>query len=243
MDVLAIIPAQGGSKGIPQKNIQKLDGRPLIEFTIKAAKNSKKISRIIVSTDDRKIAHFSKSLGVEVPFLRPKRFSHSRSPTIETVRHTLKFLQIHDSYVPDIVLILQPTSPLRTTKIIDKSIRLLKNSNATSVLGVTNIKQHPYLSFSLKSKYLKPFKSNFKKYYQRQRFTKLFYPTGSIYTFWLRTLKKYGDYYGPRIKPLIIPYEDSIDIDNIFDLFIAEIRIFQWEKYKKRFSKNNSNIK
>lgn len=233
MHILAIIPARGGSKGITLKNIQKLAGKPLIEYTILSAKNSKYIDKILVSTDNEKISRIAKSSGAEVPFIRPKRFSGNKSPPIDYVKHALKFLFTHQSYVPEIVLILQPTSPLRTTKMIDRSIEILKKTNATCVLGVSKIKTHPYISFWCKGKYLKPFKQNFQKYYQRQKLPLLYHPTGSIYTFWRKTIEKYASFYGPKIKPMIINDEIKIDVDDWLDLFFCEMIIREWCKYKQ----------
>jgi CMP-N-acetylneuraminic acid synthetase len=236
MKILAIIPARGGSKGIPNKNMRKLVGKPLIEYTINVAKSSKLINKIIVSTDSQKIANFSKSKKVEVPFLRPRNISKSNSSTIDLINHTIDFLNIHQNYVPDIITILQPTSPLRTVEILDKSIKSLKNSQTSScVLGVAKVKNHPFLCFESKNSFLKPSKSDFQKYYQRQQFPTFFYPTGSIYTFWNKTLKKYGNIYGPKIKPLLIDIDDSIDIDSPYDLFQAEMKIKNWKKFMTRY--------
>jgi CMP-N-acetylneuraminic acid synthetase len=241
MKILAIIPARGGSKELPLKNLRKLAGKPLIEHTIMAAKESRLINKILVSTDDKNIAKFSKSKGIEVPFLRPKKYSQSNSPTIDVINHALDFLNSNQHYVPDILTILQPTSPLRSSQLLDKSIRLLMNSKASSVLGVTKVKNHPYLCFVTGKSYLRPFKTNFQKYNQRQKFPIFYYPTGSIYTLWNKTLKKYGNIYGPKIKPLVIPTENSIDIDSLYDLFETEMRIQYWEKYMKR--NLNDNVK
>jgi len=234
MRTVAIIPARGGSKGVPLKNIRMMAGRPLIEYTISSAKNSKKIDRIIVSTDDKKIAQISKSLGAEVPFLRPKVLAQDDSSSINVIKHALQFLLINQSYTPDIILILQPTSPFRTTEVIGRSIEMLKKSKeATSVISVSKIKTHPYNAFWYNTKYLKPFNDNFQKYSQRQKVPSLYYPTGSIFTFWNKTLKKYHSIYGPRIKPII--EEHSIDIDTTFDFFISEMKMLHWKKYQKKF--------
>ena len=242
MKILAIIPARGGSKGIPDKNMRKIAGKPLIEYTINAAKSSKLINKIIVSTDSKKIANFSKSKGIEVPFLRPNNLSKSNSSTIDVINHTINFLKIYENYIPDIITILQPTSPLRTVNILDKSIKLLKNSQlSSSILGVVKVKNHPFLCFELKNSFLKPFKSNFKKYSQRQKFPIFYYPTGSIYTFWYKTLENYGNIYGSKIKPLLIDIEDSIDIDTPYDLFQAEMKIKNWDKFMTNYSNKKVN--
>ena len=230
--ILAIIPARGGSKAIRRKNLQKLSGKPLIVHTIIAAKKTKSINKIIVSTDDKEIGKISKNNGAEVPFLRPKQISKDTSSTIEVIKHALKFLQENQSYVPDIIILLQPTSPLRTSQLITKTINTLKKSKATSVITVSKITKHPYASYWLKNDFLKPFEKNSPKYSRRQEFPDLFFPTGAVYTFWYDTLKKFNSLYGPKIKPIVVRDED-IDIDNLRDLFFAEMMLKNWKKYKK----------
>ncbi len=230
--ILAIIPARGGSKGIRKKNIQKLLGKPLISYTITAAKNTKSINKIIVSTDDNEIKKISENIGAEVPFLRPKQISKDTSSTIEVIKHALKFLEETQSYKPDIIILLQPTSPLRTSQLITKTINTLKKSKATSVITVSKITKHPYASFWLKNDFLKPFKENSTKYSRRQDFPDLFFPTGAVYSFWYDTLKKFNSMYGPKIKPIIVD-DDNIDIDTLQDLFFTEMILKNWKKYRK----------
>jgi len=232
MEVLAIIPAREGSQGILKKNIRKIHGKPLIEYSIKTAQKSNKVTRIIVSTDDSKIAKISQSLDAEVPFLRPKKFAKKNSLTIDVIKHALNFLESTESYVPDIVTILQPTSPLRSSSLLDSSINLLIKSKATSVISVAPVKQHPFTSFSYKNKFLKPYKSDFENYSIRQKRLPLYFPTGAIYTFWYDTIKKYDSLYGPKIKPIVI--HDAIlniDIDEKFDFFIAEMILSHWNTF------------
>ena len=230
--ILAIIPARCGSKGIRRKNLQKLSGKPLIAHTIIAAKKTKSINKIIVSTDDKEIGKISKNNGAEVPFLRPKQISKDTSSTIEVIKHALKFLQENQSYVPDIIILLQPTSPLRTSQLITKTINTLKKSKATSVITVSKITKHPYASYWLKNDFLKPFEKNSAKYSRRQEFPDLFFPTGAVYTFWYDTLKKFNSLHGPKIKPIVV-HDEDIDIDNLRDLFFAEMMLKNWKKYKK----------
>mgnify|MGYP001156979083 CR=1 FL=1 len=230
LKILAIIPARLGSKNIPMKNIQTINKKPIIAYAIKSALDSNKINKIVVSTDSSKIASISKKYGVETPFLRPKKYSGSKSSTNSVVSHTLNYLSKNQQYIPDIITILQPTTPFRTSVDIDKSIKLLEKTHATSVLGVTKMKRHPYKSFWLDNKFLKPFKSDFKKFFQRQLLPPLYSPTGSIYTFWYQTFKKYGNYYGPKIKPLIL--DNEIDIDDWEDLFFSEMKLKYWNNFK-----------
>ena len=237
LKILAIIPGRGGSKGIPSKNIQKLGNLPLIAHTIQSARKSKNVNRIIVSTDNDEIVNVSKKFGAEVPFKRPKKFSLDKSSTLDVVQHTIRFLEEKENYIPDIITILLPTCPFRPKNLIDDSIQLLKKTNATSVVSVSKSKKHAFKAFIPKNGFLKPFKKDHLKYYQRQLYPDMYHTTGAAYTFWFNTLKKYGHYYGPRMKPLISTDEKiNIDIDHIFDLFLGEMTIKYWEKYLKKFS-------
>ena len=132
MDVLGIIPARSGSKGIKQKNIQKLDGKPLIQYSIEQALDSK-ISKLVVNTDDPKIALLSKSLGAEIPFLRPKKLAGDKTTTYDVIENTIShFKKI--SYFADIVVILQPTTPFRPKDIINDSISLLQLKHLYTII-------------------------------------------------------------------------------------------------------------
>jgi len=125
-----------------------------------------------------------------------------------------------------------------------KKNKMNLKSKSDIVVGVFKIKNHPFRSFWCDSGYLKPFKKDFLKFYQRQIFPPCYYPTGSIYTFWNKTLKNYGNMYGTKIKPLIISEDElNIDIDNIYDFFISEMTSTSWKDFKKKFVKNVSKIK
>ena len=238
LKILAIIPARANSKGIPSKNIQKLGELPLIAHTIRSAKNSTKVNRIIVSTDNKKIAKIAMECGADVPFLRPKKFSRNGSSTLDVIQHTTQYLQKVENYTPDIITILLPTSPFRSPDLIDKSVKLLKKTNATSVVSVFKSKEHAFKAFLPNRGFLKPFKSDYRKYYQRQNLPDFYHTTGAVYTFWFDTLKKFGHYYGPRMKPLISHYDEmNVDVDSVFDLFIAEMTLKHWKNYSKKIKK------
>ena len=235
MKILGLIPARSGSKGIPQKNIKKLLGKPLIKYSIDAAKKSKKIDRVVVSTDSSSIANLSKKYGAEIPFLRPKSISKDNTPIGKVISHALNSLK-KQNYVPDMIVILQPTSPLRTSNLIDKGIKNLQKSKADSLISISNIKQHPFSSFFIENKHLKFFKSNAEKFYQRQKYPPLYFPTGALYIFWNKTFKTYKSIYGKKILPLITSEEESIDIDTNFDIFMCEMIIKNWKLYRKNLT-------
>jgi len=237
MQILAIIPARGGSKGVPLKNIRKLAGKPLIEYTIKAAKKSKFVNRIVMTTDSKKIANIAEKCGAEIPFIRPKYLSDSSAKTIDVVKHTLKILNQKYDYEPEIVTLLNPTVPFRDADSIDESIRLLIKSKADIAVQVKKITTHPYRSLWLKDGLLKPFRKDFLKFHQRQSFPDCYYPTAGISTFWYKNIKKFGHMYGPKIQPVISNDETNVDIDSIFDFFIADMISQHWKKYKAQFKK------
>ena len=234
MKILALIPARSGSKGIRLKNLKKLINVPLIEYTLSSAKNSKKINKILVSTDDNKIIKICKNFSI-TPLLRPKNLAKDETPITHVIQHSLQYLQNNEEYIPDLIILLQPTSPLRTSVDIDKGIQLLIKSNATSVISVSKLKNHPFLSFWKKGEYLTPYQKNYKKNKRRQQLPNLFFPNGAIYVFWYKTWKKYNSIYGPRIKPYIMPHETSIDIDDPIDFFFCEMILKYWKSFKKQF--------
>lgn len=232
MNILALIPARGGSKGITKKNIVSLNGQPLISYSINEAKNSNCINRIIVSTDDDKIAVISKKFGAEVPFLRAKKFSSDKSTILDVVKHAIAKLD-ESKYSPDIIVILQPTSPIRQKGLVDKAIKKLINTKCSSVISVKPTKDHPDISFIQKNEKLVPLNSNFEKRGLRQDRNDIFSPTGSVYVFWKKTIEKYDSIYGPKIMPVLVKDDEyNVDIDDKFDLFLAEMIIKNWKKWK-----------
>jgi len=231
---IAIIPARGGSKSVPHKNIKKINGKPLIQYSIDLLKKSKFVNKIVVSTDDRKIANIAKKCGAEVPFMRPKYLSGDRAKTIDVVKHTLKTLNKKFHYKPDIVTLINPTVPFRGKNSVDESIKLLLKSKADIVVQVKKIKTHPFRSYWLENEFLKPFKKDFLKYHQRQMFPDCYYPTAGISTFWNDNIAKYDHMYGPKIKAIISDDITNIDIDDQFDFFIAEMIELHWNKFKRK---------
>ncbi|WP_076613358.1 cytidylyltransferase domain-containing protein [Candidatus Nitrosotenuis chungbukensis] len=237
MKVLAIIPARGGSKGIKNKNIRLVNRQPLIVHTINFLKNSRLFDRIIVSTDNPAIARIAQSQNIQIPFMRPKRLSGDLVSTVDVIKHVLSFLENEENYKPDVIMIFQPTSPIRPTRLIIEALKRLSTNNATSVVTVSKVKLHPNSSFRIRNKKLVPFNKNFQKFSIRQKVEPLYHPNGSLYAFWRNTLVDYDSIYGPRISPIVINEpEYNIDIDEPYDLFVTEMTLRYWKKYKNRLT-------
>jgi len=151
MRCLGLIGARGGSKGIPRKNLVDLAGHPLIYYTFNEARKSKLLDRVVLSTDDPEIAALAKSCGVEVPFLRPAHLASDTAVLADAIQHALEWLQDHEGYAPDAILLLQPTSPLRQTRHIDEALTLFQNENADSVISLSSPQEHPwFIAFLVK---------------------------------------------------------------------------------------------
>ncbi|MCG8685357.1 MAG: acylneuraminate cytidylyltransferase family protein, partial [Desulfobacterales bacterium] len=150
--VLGLIPARGGSKGIPRKNIRLLNGKPLLNYTVEAALKAASLDRVIVSTDDDEIAQVALKAGAEVPFMRPAEYATDTASSISVIKHALKWLKKNEGYRPDAVAFLAPTSPLRTTGQIDGTVDLLWNSKLDSAITICPVQDHPYFVYSLNEK-------------------------------------------------------------------------------------------
>lgn len=220
---LAIIPARGGSKGLPRKNVLLLAGKPLLYHTILAAKHSANIQDIVVSTDDDEIAQFADSEKIRV-IHRPPDIATDSSPTIDTILHVLQDCdekKIH----PDIVILLQPTSPLRTTEDIDTALSLYQDGECDSVISVTPAPHPPYWDMIIEDPYLKPIFNPDHLRKRRQDLPTAYMPNGAIYISSPEFLKKTRSFYGERVIPYIMPADRSIDIDSEMDLLLAELII------------------
>ncbi len=158
MKVLGIIPARGGSKGLPRKNIRILGGKPLIVHTIEAALQSR-LDRVVLSTDDEEIAEAGRLAGVDVPFIRPAELAADNTSSLAVLLHALHFMEDKQSYFPEAVAFLQPTSPFRNAHHINEALERLADSEATSAIGVTEVRDvHPYFMFEVNDDFhLRPF--------------------------------------------------------------------------------------
>lgn len=219
--ILGIITARGGSKGVTKKNIADLAGKPLIGYTIDAAKGSELLTRCVVSTEDEEISEVAKSLGADVPFMRPQELAEDSSTSIEVVQHAVHTLkEAGEEY--DYVMILQPTSPLRTAEDIDESIKKIVDTDADSVMGMVEIQDFsvPKLKF-IQNDEIKPiFEDEGKQSAQRDESQNAFKRNTAIYLTKTELLMN-GDLFGQVSRPWVMPMERSLDVNDPIDLEIA----------------------
>lgn len=237
--MIAIIPARGGSKELPGKNIKIINGKPLIAWTIETALSSNYIKDIIISTDDKKIASIAESYGGKVPFLRPSELAQDNSKAIDNYICTLEKLHDDFNFVEDEFIVLHPTSPLRLTDDIDSAIELFYKKRAESVISVTKLK-HPiqWMVRINKNKTLYSFFDKDLLEKNRQEFSKVYIPNGAIYILKYSLIKEKHTYYSARTYAYIMPPERSIDIDNSLDFEIAELLLRkQYDSIRKNKSK------
>lgn len=223
--ILAIIPARGGSKGVPRKNIKELNGKPLIAYTIEAAKKSKFLDRVVVSTEDKEIAEISKKSGANIPYLRPIELAKDDSPTIDAVIHMIKWLQENEKYKPDYICVLQCTSPLRDENDIDGTIEKMINSNTDGSVSICEAEVNPYWTNIFNGDRLDYFMKEGKNITSRQKLPKIYRINGAVYVVKTEVLINQKTLEPENITGYIMKNENSIDIDSILDFKIAELLI------------------
>lgn len=218
--ILAIIPARGGSKGIPKKNIINLLGKPLLYYSIKCAKESKYIDKIIISTDDIEITKIAKNLGEPVPFLRPKKLSTDKSKSIETVIHVIEELKKkNENY--DYIVLLQNTSPLRQSWHVDEAIENLLESNERDLISISEVTEHPILMKTINKNNLANSLIKTNEDMRRQDFPPIYIVNGAIYIQKNDiNLNLNTNLNGGRLTYLM-EHKYSVDIDEYLDLEIA----------------------
>ena len=228
-EILALIPARGGSKGIPRKNIRSFAGYPLIAWSIAAAKQSQLVTRVIVSTDDEEIATVAREWGAEAPFLRPVELAQDKTTDLPVFEHALKWLEDVEAYRPEIIVQLRPTSPIRPKNIVDDAIRILLNhSDADCVRGVVVAGQNPFKMwrFNGEDKPLNPLLEvdGIKEPYNapRQILPLVYWQTGHIDVIRTSTIAEKRSLTGDVIYPLVIDAKYTVDIDTLSD----------WGKYE-----------
>jgi CMP-N,N'-diacetyllegionaminic acid synthase len=222
--ILAIIPARGGSKGLPDKNIKPLCGKPLIGWSIEQAKYSDYIDEIFVTTDSRKIADIANEFGVNVPFLRPAELANDTSSSMDVVAHVLSHYESRNIFFHYIVL-LEPTSPLRKKNDLDTAIQLaIENETADGIISLGEVHmEHPMIVKKINEKgKITPYIDNVKKISQRQQADKAYFPYGVIYMIKTEIFKKERAFYTNNILPYYIERWQNYEVDDIYDFITIE---------------------
>ncbi len=221
--VLCIIPARGGSKGLPGKNIKELLGKPLIAYSIEQARHSKYIDRVVVSTESAAIADISKQYGAEAPFMRPKEYAEDESSIFDVLLHAMDWMEKKEKYLFDILVLLHVTAPLRNTEDIDNCIELLVKKNADNVFSVAPAHRNPYFNMVEVSKDGKVRLVKKGNFATRQSAPEVFDMNASIYVWWKDVLRGKRATLLENSQIYIMPKKRSVDIDDAIDFKIAEM--------------------
>lgn len=225
-NIIALIPARGGSKSIPKKNIMDLGGHALLAYSIAAARLSKFISRVIVSTDSQEIAQISRFYGAEVPFMRPKRYATDNARDIGLVKHAIRWLKRNEGFYPDYLVFLRPTTPLRDVKVVDQAIlEIIKDKKATALRSGHKFESSAYKLFRKRAGYAEFFgKEDFKQgqEYQdlpRQKLPATYKTNGYVDVLLPKFIERSGKLHGQKIRAFIT--DETADIDTLRDASFA----------------------
>lgn len=225
-EVLALIPARGGSKSIPRKNLLPVAGKPLIAYSIEQARSSRFVVRTVVSTDDAEIAAMARRYGGEVPFMRPAEYAQDMSPDIDVFRHALQWLAEHEGYRPELVVHLRPTGPVRRVEVIDRAIGLmLEHPEADALRSVSVPVQTPYKMWRIEGDYLRPLlevEGQTEPYCMpRQSLPEVWWQNGYVDIIRPRTILELGLMCGHTILPFVVD-EPMLEIDYVENLPAVE---------------------
>src|SRR5262249_54111774 len=223
MSVLGLVPARSGSKGVPGKNVRPLAGHTLLEYTARAARESGVLDRVILSTDSREIAEAGRRAGLEVPFMRPVALAADDTPMLLVIQHALTEVS-GNGWLPDVVVLLQPTSPLRRPDHIRNAVSMLRDTIADSVVTVIEVPRHlsPDYVMRIEGGRLKPFLPDGARVTRRQDARPAYARDGTVYAFRRSTIERTGGIYGDDCRPLLIDACDSLSIDSPADWDEAE---------------------
>jgi len=227
--VLAIVPARGGSKGVPRKNVRELTpGRTLLHYVADAARNVARVDRVVLTTDDEEIANVGRHAGIEVPFMRPPELAADDTPMLPVIRHAIDWVMA-EGWTPEYVVLLQPTSPCRRWKHIDDALSLLmtEGPGPDSVVTVVEVPKHlsPDYVMKIEDGTLRPFLPEGARVTRRQDVRPAYYRDGTVYAFRRDTTERFGNIYGQRCVPLLIDARESLSIDSPEDWVEAQRRL------------------
>ena len=226
MNILGLIPARGGSRSIPRKNIALLAGRPLLAYTCEAALESQHLTRVVLSTDDEATAEVGRDCGVEVPFMRPGGLARDDTPSLAVAQHAIRWLSEGEGWEADVLVLLQPTSPLRRVQHIDEALNLMLQKEADTVVSVIEVPHRfsPYSVMRLVGGYLVDFWQDPLPFdcHRRQNLPMLYARNGpAVLATRVQVVMEGASFYGQQVVPYVMAEEDSVDIDTPLDLELA----------------------
>ena len=244
-DFVGIIPARGGSKGVPDKNIKLLAGEPLIAYSIAAAKRSKGITRVIVSTDSEQYAAIAQKYGAEVPFLRPVELAQDHSTNFDFIEHLLEWMQVNEGKVPEYLVQLLPTTPLRDSKVIDDAIALIKGNNtATALRSVHEMAETAYKTLEIEDGFLKcvctgSFEID-NANLPRQLFPETYQPNGYVDIMKTDFVMKNKKLHGSKVLSFLTP--KAVEVDSLEEFEYLEYLVARDQSIVKRLFPTKENL-
>jgi N-acylneuraminate cytidylyltransferase/CMP-N,N'-diacetyllegionaminic acid synthase len=221
--MLAVIPARGGSVGLPGKNIRLLGGKPLIAHTIEAAVESGVFNKVLVSTDDPAIAEVSLSYGADVPFMRPPELATNEAKGLDVLVHAVEWLKQNEHYTPEIITLLQPTSPFRDSRTIIEAYDLFRKENAARLVSLCEAVEHYYWMYSLGEGRIAPVADAYYSGHRRQDLPKAYSLNGALYMGRLDTVMKEMSFVGKDTLGFVMTRIRSVDINDVLDFSTAEL--------------------
>lgn len=222
-NILGIIPARGGSKGIPKKNLYLLNGKPLINFTIEAAKKASLLTKFIVSTDSEEIAGVAKQYGADVPFIRPEELATDTVLSVDVVKHAVAEMENQGNVRYDYLVLLQPTTPLRPPGCIDEAINKLIKTGCDTVITMVDVgANHPARMYRIENDRLVSIMDEGVSMRPRQELPPIYIRSGDVYACKRNIPFEKGSLIGNDCRAVIIPPERAINIDSMRDLILAE---------------------
>ncbi len=221
-NILGLIPARGGSKGVLRKNIRIVAGEPLISYSIQAALKSDLLKPVIVSTEDREIAEVSVTFGAEV-LMRPDHLAGDETPMIPVIRHVIEQLERERDIHFDCCVLLQPTAPMRTAEDINAAVNILMETGADSVVSVYKVSDHhPSRMYRIENDRLIPLQGE-PQNRLRQSLPPVYHRNGAVYAFQRSLIERADTIIGPDVRPYVMPEDRSVNIDNEIDLLLADL--------------------